>query len=116
MIIINMLSRLVNKITNIVKHPQFQKITEYYTANLPFAIMIGGFSGIIVGVSMLDKYIEERNSPNMLIQSNINPRKGIGIIIGGFCAGLVGGFFYPVALPFGVAYFINQTLNQLKED
>ena len=65
---------------------------------------------------MLDKYIEERNSPNMLIQSNINPRKGVGIIIGGFCAGLVGGIFYPVALPFSMIYLINQTLNQLKED
>ena len=112
MIIINMLS----KITNIVKHPQFQKMSNYYLIGLPFAIMIGGFSGMMIGVSMLDKYIEERNSPNMLIQSNINTRKGIGIIIGGFCAGLVGGIFYPVALPFGTAYFINQTLNQLKED
>ena len=112
MIIINMLSRIVN----IVKHPQFQKMSNYYTTGLPFAIMIGGFSGIIVGVSMLDKYIEERNSPNRLIQININPRKGIGIIIGGFCAGLMGGIFYPVALPFGMVYLINQTLNQLKED
>lgn len=86
MIIINMLSRIVNKITNIVKHPQFQKMSDYYSMGLPFSIIIGGFSGIIVGVSMLDKYIEERNSPNMLIQTNINPRKGIGIIIGGFCA------------------------------
>ena len=116
MIIINMLSRIVNRLTTIVKHPQFQKMSNYYLIGLPFAIMIGGFSGMMIGVSMLDKYIEERNSPNMLIQSNINPRKGIGIIIGGFCAGLVGGIFYPVALPFGAAYFINQTLNQLKED
>lgn len=111
-----MLSRIVNKITNIVKHPQFQKMSDYYSMGLPFSIIIGGFSGIIVGVSMLDKYIEERNSPNMLIQTNINPRKGIGIIIGGFCAGLVGGVFYPVALPFSAIYLINQTLNQLKED
>ena len=112
MIIINMLSRIVN----IVKHPQFQKMSDYYSVGLPFAIMIGGFSGMMIGVSWLDKYIEERNSPNMLIQSNITPRKGIGIIIGGFCAGLVGGIFYPIALPFGMVYLINQTLNQLKED
>ena len=111
-----MLSRIVNKITNIVKHPQFQKMSDYYSMGLPFSIIIGGFSGIIVGVSMLDKYIEERNSPNRLIQNNINPRKGIGIIIGGFCAGLMGGIFYPIALPFGMGYLINQTLNQLKED
>ncbi len=111
-----MLSRIVNKITNIVKHPQFQKMSNYYSMSLPFSIIIGGFSGIILGVSMLDKYIEERNSPNMLIQSNINPRKGFGIIIGSFCAGLVGGVFYPVALPFSAIYFINQTLNKLKED
>ena len=112
MIIINMLSRIVN----IVKHPQFQKMSNYYTTGLPFAIIIGGFSGMMIGVSMLDKYIEERNSPNMLIQSNINPRKGIGIIIGGFCAGLVCGILYPIALPFSMVYLINQTLNQLKED
>ena len=111
-----MLNRIVNRLTTIVKHPQFQKMTEYYTSGLPFAIMIGGFSGIIVGVSMLDKYIEERNLPNRLIQININPRKGIGIIIGGFCAGLVGGILYPIALPFSAIYLINQTLNQLKED
>ena len=107
---------MLSRIVNIVKHPQFQKMSNYYTTGLPFAIIIGGFSGMMIGVSMLDKYIEERNSPNMLIQSNINPRKGIGIIIGGFCAGLVGGIFYPVALPFSAIYFINQTLNQLKED
>ena len=112
MIIINMLSRIVN----IVKHPQFQKMSNYYTTGLPFAIIIGGFSGMMIGVSMLDKYIEERNSPNMLIQTNINPRRGFGIIMGGFCAGLVGGIFYPIALPFGMVYLINQTLNQLKED
>ena len=106
-----MLSRIVNKITNIVKHPQFQKIFNYYSSNLPFAIIIGGFSGIIVGVSMLDKYIEERNSPNRLIKININPRKGIGIIIGGFCAGLMGGILYPIALPFSMVYLINQTLH-----
>ena len=107
---------MLSRIANIVKHPQFQKMSNYYFMSLPFSIMIGGFSGIIVGVSMLDKYIEERNSPNRLIQNNINPRKGIGIIIGGFCAGLMGGIFYPIVLPFSAAYFINQTLNQLKED
>ena len=107
---------MLSRIVNIVKHPQFQKMSNYYTTGLPFAIIIGGFSGMMIGVSMLDKYIEERNSPNMLIQSNINPRKGIGIIIGGFCAGLVGGILYPIALPFSMVYLINQTLNQLKED
>jgi hypothetical protein len=111
-----MLSRIVNKITNIVKHPQFQKMSNYYTSGLPFAVMLGGMSGTMIGVSMLDKYIEDRNSPNKLIQINITPRKGIGIIIGGFCAGLVCGILYPVALPFSAIYLINQTLNQLKED
>ena len=111
-----MLSRIVNKITNIVNHPQFQKMSNYYTSGLPFAVILGGMSGMMIGVSMLDKYIEERNSPNRLIQININPRKGIGIIIGGFCAGLVCGILYPVALPFSAIYLINQTLNQLKED
>ena len=107
---------MLSRLTNIVKHPQFQKIFNYYSMGLPFSIIIGGFSGIIVGVSMLDKYIEERNSPNMLIQSKITPRKGFGIIMGGFCAGLVGGIFYPIVLPFSAIYLINQTLNQLKED
>ena len=109
MIIINMLSRIVNRIVNVINHPQFQKISDYYSMGLPFSIMIGGFSGTFLSISMLDKYIEDKYSPNMLIQSNINPRKGIGIIIGGFCAGLVGGIFYPVALPFSAIYFINQT-------
>ena len=112
MIIINMLSRIVN----IVKHPQFQKMSNYYTTGLPFAIIIGGFSGMMIGVSMLDKYIEERNSPNMLIQTNISPRKGAMIILGWFFAGLVGGIFYPIVIPFSAAYFINHTLKQLKED
>ena len=107
---------MLNRIVKMVNHKQFQKMSNYYSMGLPFAIIIGGFSGMMIGVSMLDKYIVERNSPNMLIQSNINPRKGIGIIIGGFCAGLVGGIFYPVALPFSMVYFIKQTLNQLKED
>ena len=65
---------------------------------------------------MLDKYIEEKNSPNMLIQSNISPRKGAMIILGGFCVGLLGGIFYPIVIPFSAAYFINHTLKQLKED
>ncbi len=112
MIIINMLSR----IANIVKHPQFQKISDYYSMGLPFALMLGGFSGTLLSISMLDKYIEDKYSNNVLIQSNINPRRGFGIIMGGFCAGLVGGIFYPIVLPFSAAYFINQTLNQLKED
>ena len=107
---------MLSRIVKLVKHKQVQKMTELYFSTLPFAIIIGGFSGIILGVSMLDKYIEERKSPNMLIQSNINPRKGIGIIIGSFCAGLMGGLLYPIALPFGAVYLINQTLNQLKED
>ena len=111
-----MLSRIVNKITNIVKHPQFQKMSNYYTSGLPFAVILGGMSGTIIGVSMMDKYIEDRNLLNILIRTNINPRKCFGIIIGSFCAGLVGGILYPVALPFSAIYFINQTLNQLKED
>ncbi len=107
---------MLSRIVNIINQPQFQQIFNYYSSNLPFAIILGGFSGTMIGVSMLDKYIEERNSPNRLIQININPRKGIGIIIGGFCAGLVCGLLYPIALPFSAIYFIKQTLNQLKED
>jgi len=103
-------------LSRIVKHPQFQKMSNYYSIGLPFSVMIGGFSGIILGVSMLDKYIEERNSPNMLIQSNISPRRGAMIILGGFFAGLVGGVFYPIVIPFSAAYFINHTLKQLKDD
>ena len=111
-----MLSRIVNRLTTIVKHPQFQKMSNYYLIGLPFAIMIGGMSGTIAGVSMLDKYVEDRKLLNILIRTDINPRKCFAIIIGSFCAGLVGGIFYPVALPFGAIYFINQTLNQLMED
>jgi len=111
-----MLSRIANRITNVINHPQFQKMKNYYTNGLPVAVMIGGISGTIAGVSMLDKYIEDRNLLNILIRTDINPRKCFAIIIGSFCAGLVGGLFYPIALPFSAAYFINQTLNQLKED
>ena len=107
---------MLSRLTNIVKHPQFQKMSNYYSMGLPFSIMIGGFSGIIVGVSRLEKYIEERKSPNMFLQFKINPRKGIEIIIGGFCTGLVCGILYPIALPFSAIYLINQTLNQFKED
>ena len=116
MIIINMLSRIANRLTTIVKHPQFQKISDYYSMGLPFALMMGGFSGTILGVSMLDKYIEYQYSYNSLIKTNISPRKGVMIILGGFCTGLVGGLFYPIVIPFSSAYFITQTLNQLKED
>ena len=112
MIIINMLSRIVN----VIKHPQFQKMSDYYSMGLPFALMLGGFSGTILGVSMLDKYIEYQYSYNRLIKTNISPRKGAMIILGGFCAGLMGGVFYPIVIPFSSAYFIKQTLNQLKED
>ncbi len=111
MIIINMLSRIANRIVNVIKHPQFQKISDYYSMGLPFALMLGGFSGTLLSISMLDKYIEDKYSNNVLIQSNINPRRGFGIIMGGFCAGLVGGIFYPIVLPFSAAYFIKQTLH-----
>ena len=111
-----MLSRIANRITNVINHPQFQKMKNYYTNGLPFAVMIGGMSGTIAGVSILDKYIEDRNLLNILIRTDINPRKCFAIILGSFCAGLVGGIFYPVALPFSMVYLINQTLNQLKED
>jgi len=111
-----MLSRIVNRIVNVIKHPQFQKMTDYYSMGLPFALMLGGFSGTFLGVSILDKYIEYHYSYNSLIKTNISPRKGVMIILGGFCTGLVGGLFYPIVIPFSSAYFIKQTLNQLKED
>ncbi len=116
MSITNMLSRIANRITNVINHPQFQKMKNYYTNGLPIAVMIGGISGTMIGVSMLDKYIEERNFLNILIRTDINPRKCFAIILGSFCAGLVGGVFYPVALPFSTGYLINQMLNHLKED
>ena len=55
-----MLSRIANRLTTIVKHPQFQKISDYYSMGLPFSIMIGGFSGTFLSISMLDKYIEDK--------------------------------------------------------
>ena len=84
----------------IIKHPQFQKMTTYYKLGLPFAIITGGFSGNILGISLSDKYIQ-------------NPLQGVSIIIGSFSLGLIGGLFYPVVIPFSAIYFMNQIRKDL---
>lgn len=90
----------------IIKHPQFQKMTNYYKLGLPFAIITGGFSGNILGISLLDKYINYYKYN--IIQ---NPLQGFSIIIGSFSLGLFGGLFYPVIIPFSAIYFMNQIRN-----
>ena len=89
------------------------KMNKYYCTGLPFAIMIGGCTGTILGGEMLNTYIHvnrNRKAPS------INPVKGFGIIIGGFSLGLIGGIVYPIAIPCSAVYFINITMKQLKED
>ena len=111
---------MLNRITIIVKHPQFQKMKNYYTMGLPFAIMIGGMSGTMIGISCLDKYMDKYMDKNMdkneyrsvMLKPNSNPLKAFGLIIGSFSLGLISGFFYPILIPVSAAYFINQ----LKED
>ena len=111
-----MLSRIVNKITNIVKHPQFQKMSDYYTCGLPFAVMIGGMSGTMIGISYMDKYMDKNMDKNeyqsVMVKPKSDPLKVFGLIIGSFSLGLISGFFYPILIPVSAAYFINQ----LKED
>ena len=104
-----MLSRIINRIVNVINHPQFQQMTNYYTKGLPFAIMIGGMSGTIIGISNLDNNNEYRN---VMLKPNSTPLKAFGLIIGSFSLGLISGFFYPIVIPVSAAYFINQ----LKED
>ena len=111
---------MLNRLTTIVKHPQFQKMKNYYTMGLPFAIMIGGITGTMIGISCLDKYMDKYMDKNMdkneyqsvMVKPKSNPLKAFGLIIGSFSLGLISGFFYPILIPVSAAYFINQ----LKED
>ena len=119
-----MLSRIVNRLTTIVKHPQFQKMKNYYTCGLPFAVMIGGMSGTMIGISCMDKYMDKNmdkymdknENQSVMVKPKFHPLKAFGLIIGSFSLGLIGGIFYPILIPFSGAYFIIQTLKQLKED
>ena len=95
----------------IIKHPQFQKMTNYYKLGLHFAIITGGISVNILGISLLeDKYINYYKVQNHKVQNHIvqNPLHGFLIIIGSFSVGLFGGLFYPLIIPFSTIYFINQ--------
>ena len=123
MIIINMLSRL----TTIVKHPQFQKMKNYYTSGLPVAIMIGGMTGTMLGISNLDKYMDKlelRYIPqyvnknenkneyrSAMLKLNSSLLKPFGLIIGSFSLGLISGFFYPILIPVSVVYTINTIID-----
>ena len=119
MIIINMLSRL----TTIVKHPQFQKMKNYYTTGLPFAIMLGGMSGTMLGISNLDKYMDKlelRYIPqyvnkneyrSVMLKLNSGLLKQFGLIIGSFSLGLISGFFYPILIPVSAVYAINTIID-----
>lgn len=97
-----------------------KKMNKYYCTGLPFAIMIGGVSGTVLGGEMLSTYIYSNktdvNSTNIDSTKSINPLKGFGIIIGGFSLGLIGGIFYPISIPCSAVYFINITMKELKED
>ncbi len=100
-------------------------MNKYYCTGLPFAIMIGGVSGTVLGGEMLSTYIYSNktdvnstniDSTNIDSTKLINPLKGFGIIIGGFSLGLIGGIFYPISIPCSAVYFINISMKQLKED
>ncbi len=111
-------------LSRILKHPQFQKIKNYYSMGLPFAIMIGGMSGTMLGISSLDKYMDKymdkytdkymdnNEYQSVMLKPKSTPLKAFGLIIGSFSLGLISGFFYPILIPVSAAYFINQ----LKED
>jgi hypothetical protein len=121
MIIINMLSRL----TTIVKHPQFQKMKNYYTTGLPFAIMIGGMTGTMLGISNLDKYtdkpelryipqyMDKNEYRSVMLKPNSGPLKPFGLIIGSFSLGLISGFFYPILIPVSAVYAINTIIETI---
>ena len=102
---------MLSRLTTIVKHPQFQKMSDYYTCGLPFAVMIGGMSGTMIGISKMDKYIYEHHD-SVIVKPKSDPLKVFGLIIGSFSLGLISGIFYPILIPVSAAYFINQ----LKED
>ena len=117
MIIINMLSRL----TTIVKHPQFQKMKNYYTTGLPVAIMIGGMTGTMLGISNLDKYMDKlelipqyvnkNEYRSVMLKLNSSLLKPFGIIFGSFSLGLISGFFYPILIPVSAVYVINTIID-----
>ena len=121
MIIVNMLSRL----TTIVKHPQFQKMKNYYTTGLPFAIMIGGMTGTMLGISNLDKYMDKselRYIPqyidkyeyrSVMLKRNSGLLKPFGLIIGSCSLGLISGFFYPILIPVSAVYAINTIIETI---
>ena len=106
-----MLNRIVNRLTTIVKHPQFQKMYGYYSMGLPVAIMLGGMSGTMIGISKMDKYIYEHHD-SVIVKPKSDPLKVFGLIIGSFSLGLISGFFYPILIPVSAAYFINQILKE----
>ena len=122
MIIINMLSRIANRL---IKHPQFQKMKNYYTSGLPFAIMIGGMTGTILGISNLDKYMDKlefRYIPqyvnkneyrSVMLKLNSGLLKPFGLIIGSFSLGLISGFFYPILIPVSAVYAINTIIETI---
>jgi len=102
---------MLNRIINRLKQPQFQKMQNYYTMGLPFAIMLGGMSGTIIGISRMDKNIYEYDS-TIMVKPKSNPLKAFGLIIGSLSLGLISGFFYPILIPVSAVYFINK----FKED
>jgi len=105
---------MLSRLTTIVKHPQFQKMKNYYITGLPFAIMIGGMSGTMLGISTLDKYMDKYMDNNeyrsVMVKPKSHPLKEFGIIIGSFSLGLIGGVFYPIVIPVSAIYTIIETI------
>ncbi len=105
---------MLSRIANIVKQPQFQKMKNYYTIGLPFAIMIGGMTGTMLGISNLDKYMDKYMDNNEyqigMVKPKSHPLKEFGIIIGSFSLGLIGGVFYPIVIPVSAIYTIIETI------
>ena len=88
-----------------------QKMLNYYTSGLPFAIMLGGMSGTMIGISKMDKYIYEHHD-SVIVKPKSDPLKVFGLIIGSFSLGLISGIFYPILIPVSAFYAINQILKE----
>jgi hypothetical protein len=112
---------MLSRLTTIVKNPQFQKMKNYYITGLPFAIMIGGMSGTMVGISSLDKYMDKYTDKytdnneyrSVMLKPNSGPLKTFGLIIGSFSLGLISGFFYPILIPVSAVYAINTIIETI---
>ena len=103
---------MLNRIINRLKHPQFQKMLNYYTIGLPFAIMIGGMSGTMIGISRMDKYIYDYHD-SVIVKPKSDPLKVFGLIIGSFSLGLISGIFYPILIPVSAVYAINTIIETI---